>query len=105
MTDITLDRNTLMAIRKYIDNYEPGYYGHPDSGHVEDAVFEQDGCSVYVDFDYYGRTERWSERHDEVPSPNTETFAEYVHNGAEITRVVAYDTDGEEITVTNFDDI
>lgn len=39
--------------------------------------------------------------HTEVPPPNIEYFSYYEFDDAEITEIVAYDEDGDEVEIEN----
>lgn len=96
---ITLSKATIKAIRDYAESYQPeddvGFY------RLENVVFQQDGCDIIVDIEIYGHWNCWSETHTEVPPPNVENFSEWVYEGHDITNIVAYDKEGEEMTITN----
>lgn len=96
---ITLSKETIKAIHDYAHGYTPE--DEASSYRLEDVVFRQDGCDILVDIEIYGHWRYYTERHDELPPPNEEYFSEWVYEGHDITNIVAYDKEGEEITITN----
>lgn len=101
MKTLTLAKETLQAIRDRLDTCERD----AEAEEVNGAEFRQDGCDIYVDGMVYARWVNDMEVHGEVPPPNTEDFSHYEPDGWSVDNVVAYDADGEEVEITNADEI
>lgn len=103
MDSITLSKATIKAVNSYAEDYYPDE--EKDAYSLEGVEFKQDGCDIIVDMDIYGHWNNWTEKHDELPPPNEEYFSEWAYVGHDITNIVAYDQEGEEVTITNENEI
>lgn len=100
---ITLSPETIKAINSYAENYTPDEM--QDYYDLQDVEFKQGDNDILVSFHIDGHWNRWTERHDEVPPPNEEYFSEWAYEGHDITDIEAYDEDGEEVAITNINEL
>lgn len=106
MAQITLLPETIKEIKSYFDNYNDfedlDPYDGSDWEQLEDIEFKQGNIDIMVDGNIYARFIKGMRSHDyDVPDDPDE----FVNDGYEITGVAAFDEDGEEVEITNANEL
>lgn len=96
---ITLSKATIKAISDYGRNVSV----ENRITCLEDEMFTQDGCTVFVDYRIFAEIRTQEIVHTEVPQPDVEVEYYWGPVYIEIRNIRAYSPEGEEIEITNAD--
>lgn len=99
MQKIALKKETIEAIADYLNSTE--IFDSYTS--VEDAEFEQDDVLILVDYEVYAYWKKDIFVHTEVPAPNVEDFSCWEISSVSLSKVIAYDENGEELQISQED--
>lgn len=99
MNAITLTNATISEMRDYAEAHKQ----ESSCDEECDVEFAQGDFFVFADFRHYGHLEEEDDYHNEFGYNNIEHRSWWEHDNSEIASIAAYDGDGEEYEVENYD--
>lgn len=107
MAQITLSPETIEEIKSYFDSYNDfedfdHFETTEDWKQIEGAEFMQDGNTIYVDGNVHAH---YDECINSRYGGYVDDCSEWVNDQYEIDDVAAYDEDGEEVQITNSNEL
>lgn len=92
-----LSKETIEQINDTIENYDLD--DEYSTGH--EIEIEVGSILLFITFTLWATLHEERMVHTEVPPPNIEYFSYYEFDDAEITEIVAYNEDGDEVEIEN----